>query len=174
VEDWSRIVAQHSQAAWQLAYRMLGNEADAADCLQEAFAVAVRLSRRQPVRSWAGLLRRVVTMQALDRLRQRVRRRRFDGVADLPEIPDPASGPVEQAQAGELAESLRKALAQLPTQQAAVFCLRFLDDRTYEQIAELLSLETTHVGVLLHRARAALRELLAVQDARDKAEVRHD
>ena len=55
---------------------------------------------------------------------------------------------------------LRKALAQLPTQQAEVFCLRSINDLSYREIAGQLDLKTSAVGVLLHRARSRLRELL--------------
>ena len=49
----------------------------------------------------------------------------------------------------------------MPSQQAEVFCLRHLNDLAYEEIAAEMKLEPNHVGVLLHRARAKLRTLLA-------------
>jgi RNA polymerase sigma-70 factor (ECF subfamily) len=55
---------------------------------------------------------------------------------------------------------LRKALAQLPPQEAQVFCLRYLNDMSYRQIAKQLNIKTNAAGVLLHRARAKLRQYL--------------
>jgi RNA polymerase sigma-70 factor (ECF subfamily) len=75
------------------------------------------------------------------------------------------SDPSQEAEALELAERLRTALAQLPPQQANVFCLSCLDQLSYREIAERLKLSTSAVGVLLHRARGRLRELLAPVDA---------
>jgi len=72
-----------------------------------------------------------------------------------------AAGPVENAEAVELASCLRLALARLPQQEAEVFYLRCLEDMTYQEIAAHLGLEVNAVGVALHRARARLRELLA-------------
>jgi RNA polymerase sigma-70 factor (ECF subfamily) len=160
--DWPRLVQEEGPHLWQAAFRLLGNHADAADCVQEAFTQALELSRREAVRSWGGLLRRLVTVQGLHRLRCRYREsaRTEVLVADCPAFSaDP--GPVQTAEAAELAQDLRKALASLSEQEAAVFCLRCLEDLSYQEIADQLQLEVNTVGVTLHRARARLRELLA-------------
>ena len=68
--------------------------------------------------------------------------------------------PEPQAEATELTERLRAALAELPEQQARVFCHRWLDGLSYEQIAEQLDVDANSVGVLLHRARRQLQRLL--------------
>ena len=66
--------------------------------------------------------------------------------------------PSQQAQHNELAEGLRISLSKLPSQEAQVFCLRYLNDMSYQQIANELGIKTNAAGVLLHRARAKLRE----------------
>ena len=152
VEDWPGIVAGCGDEAWRAAYRLLGNEADASDCLQDAFTAAVVVARRQQVLSWPALLRRLVTARALDRLRKRLRRRTANlGPADET-LTDRSPGPLRQVQLAEQAARLREALAQLPPQQAAVFCMRMLDDLSYEQIAEALGISASNAGVLLYRA----------------------
>jgi RNA polymerase sigma factor (sigma-70 family) len=49
-------------------------------------------------------------------------------------------------------------LTELPPRQAQAFCLRYLNDMSYRQIAKELGIKTNAAGVLLHRARAKLRE----------------
>ena len=68
---------------------------------------------------------------------------------------------MEHAEAAELALGLRQALARLSSQEAEVFCLRCLEECTYQEIADQLCIEPNAVGVILHRARSRLRELLA-------------
>ena len=122
---------------------------------------ALDVSRRQRVRNWAGLLQRLATMRALDRLRHRIRdAARQDDLSDWSAVASPNPGPVQQAQAAELSARLRRAIAQLPDQQAEVFCLRYLNDLDYRQIGRQLGIKTSTVGVSLHRARRRLRELL--------------
>lgn len=80
-------------------------------------------------------------------------------------------GPVEEAQAAELAARLRRALAELPDQQAEVFCLRCIEQRSYREIGQQLGLKTSAVGVLLYRARGRLRVLLSGNVGSGDAEI---
>lgn len=174
MEDWSEIVALHGQALWRTAFRLLGNQSDAADCVQEAFALAVKISRRQPVRNWPALLRRLGTTQAVEMLRRRVRQRKHFESAELADVKDPAPGPADFAQAAESAEALRKALARLPRQQAVVFTLRFIEGMGNDEIAESLGLTANAVGVLIHRARSGLRQLMAATAGAGESQVQHE
>jgi len=159
--NWSEIVEQHETMVWRTAYRLLNNEADAADCFQRTFVSALELARKEPIRNWPALLKRLVTARALERLLQR-------GREDHRQTSLPASGsadaraadPLQAAEASELAEHLRLALADLDPRQAQVFCLVRLEGFTYHEIAEQIGVTVNHVGVLLNRARTILRERL--------------
>ena len=161
--DWQKIVDRHGGAVWQTAYRLLGNHEEAADCWQETFLGALELSRRQEVRNWRAVLTRICTRRAVDQLRRRLRSvGRYAALPDTATVASPNPGPVEAAQAAELATRLRLAVASLPAQQAEVFCLRCLSELSYRDIARQLGIKTSAVGVLLHRARLRLRDLLSV------------
>lgn len=162
MDDWQAILTEHRDAVWRRAYRLLGNEADAADCFQDTFAAAVAVAGREPVRNWRGLLVRLATCGALAILRRRTRRGR-DRVygVDLSAVVGSEAGPDERAQQAELAEHVREAIALLPGRQGEVCCLRYLDELTCEEIASQLDLRENNVRVLLHRARSRLRALLA-------------
>ena len=86
-------------------------------------------------------------------------------MADPATVLSREANPGQEAEASELAERLRAALAQLPPEQANVFCLSCLDQLSYREIGGRLGLTTSAVGVLLHRARGRLRELLVPVDA---------
>ena len=174
VIDWQSIVNKHAAVVWQTAYRLLGNGADAADCFQETFVSAMEISRRQKVRNFPALLARLATTRAIDQLRRRVRRLQvISADADLSSVPSNNPGPAQQAQTQELAGRLRASISQLPPLESQVFCLRYLNDMSYRQIAKELGIKTNAAGVLLHRARAKLRQALepSSRDNRDKSEV---
>ncbi len=159
--DWDRLVEQHGRAVWRTAYRLLGSAEDAQDCLQETFLSALEISRRERVRNWPGLLRHLATARALDRLRGRARQaERRERVGDLRALSGSHTNPVHMIEAAELASRLRDALVRLPTRQAEVFALRFLEEMSYREIADTLGLKENAVGVLLHEARERLRVLL--------------
>jgi RNA polymerase sigma-70 factor, ECF subfamily len=160
--DWSEIVRRDGPLVWRTAWRLLGCDADAADCFQRTFLEAIDLARRETVRSWPALLQRLATARALDQLRVRRRHRnRSEPDSPVSELPGRNPGPSQQAEAAELAARLREALAKLPARQAEVFCLCTVDGLSYAEAAERLGLEPGGVGALLHRARKELRWRLA-------------
>lgn len=157
--DWQVIIEEHGQNVWWTAYRLLGNRADAADCFQETFVSALKFCRRQRVRNFSALLTRLATARAIDQLRRRFRRANFEsGLAELPDVQNANPGPAQAAQQQELTDSLRELLSELPPHEAQAFCLRYLNDMSYRQIADELGVTTNAAGVLLHRARAKLKE----------------
>lgn len=169
--DWNAIVEQYGGLVWATACRLVGNRADAADCFQETFLAAVKVSRKQTVRDWPILLRHLATARALDVLRARHRRQgRLDSLADPDATVSREAGPPLVAEAADLADRLRTALTQLPPEQAEVFCLSCLEDLSYREIGQRLKVSTNNVGVLLYRARGRLRELLIPVDAGSDSE----
>ncbi len=172
VVDWNIIIKEHGPVVWQTAYRLLGNDADAADCFQETFVCALEVSRRQRVRSFPALLIRLATTRAIDQLRRRFRHERigtnghnqFEGPNNNPD-------PAQYVQQQELAAKLRIALTQLPLQEARIFCMRYVNDMTYRHIANELGITTTAAGVMLHRAKTKLRRFFKASTKERKSEV---
>ena len=152
--DWNAIVTDHGPLVWRVAFRLLGNEADAADCFQRTFVSAMEAA---DVKHWPALLRRVATARALEQLRDRYRRTRAGPLPDVP-LPDfRAADPLDSASAGELAQRLREALGRIDPRQAEVFCMACLHGYAHPEIAAELGITANHAGVLLNRARTALR-----------------
>jgi RNA polymerase sigma-70 factor (ECF subfamily) len=159
VIDWQAIIKEHGPAVWQTAYRLLGNDADAADCFQETFVSALEVCRRQRVRNFSALLARLATTRAIDQLRRRCRRSRYSANPDgWAVVHDESPCPSQRVQDRELAGRVRQLIGQLPPQEAQAFCLRYLNEMSYREIANELGINTNAAGVLLHRAKARLRE----------------
>lgn len=159
--DWDGIIDREGPAVWRTVRRLLTRRADAEECFQETFLAALELWRRQPVRSPRAALQRLATARAIDRLRHRYRAAAHLSGEPPSALPDAAPSPPERAAAAELAEALRAALAQLPAKQSDAFCLHCLEGYSYLEVADALGESVDNVGVLLHRARQRLRELLA-------------
>jgi RNA polymerase sigma-70 factor (ECF subfamily) len=142
-------------------YRLVGREADAADCFQNVFVSALEYARKQTVENWPALLQRLATARSLECLRRRYRTSdRMTGPLESDPADSREDGPASEAAGRELAAELRQALAEIDERQSQVFCLSCLDGRTYREIAEQLGVTVNHVGVLLNRARSELRERL--------------
>ena len=159
--DWDAVVSQHVGIVQRTVYRLVGNHADAWDCIQETFLEAVKIDRREPVRNWPALLRHLATARALDLLRVRCRQRnRLGPEADPAQAISREPGPSSSAEASELADRLRAAVGQLPRRQAQVFCLSCFEQMASEEVAERLGISPTATRMLLSRARRRLQRLL--------------
>jgi RNA polymerase sigma-70 factor, ECF subfamily len=155
--SWDAIVSDYAPVLLRLTCRILGPGPDAEDAVQEAFLEGFRVSRNETVDNWGGLLRRVAVNRSLDRLR---RRRNIEPL-DVRETAGRGQSPEQAAIAKELMGRLREAITRLPPQQTAVFCLRYFEEMTYNQIAETLGIEEGAVGTALNKARHRLQGYLA-------------
>lgn len=165
--DWQSIVNEHSRLVWRISYRLLGNDADAADCFQETFISAMKTVQNGRVRSFPALLSHLASARAIDQLRQRMSRSKWQVRMDnLPDIESSDPGPSQQAEKNELAENLRIALARLPSKEAEVFYLNCFEGLSYRQIAAQIGIKKNAVGVYVHRARQKLRQILQETEKR--------
>jgi RNA polymerase sigma-70 factor, ECF subfamily len=159
--DWEAVVSQNVATVRRTVYRLVGNHADAWDCIQETFLEAVKIDRREPIRNWPALLRHLATARALDLLRMRSRQRKQDDPdADPAQAISREPSPSGHAEAHELADRLRAAVGQLPRRQAEVFCLTCFEQMSGEEVAERLVISPTAARMLLSRARQRLERLL--------------
>jgi RNA polymerase sigma-70 factor (ECF subfamily) len=175
--------ARHRSLLFTVAYEMLGSALDAEDVVQETWLRWADVDHAE-VRDPRAYLVRIVTRQALNRLRT-LARRREEYVGEW--LPEPlATGPDVAADV-ELAESVSIAmltvLETLGPAERAVFVLREVFDMPYDEIAEAVGKSPSAVRQIAHRARdhvAARRPRMPVsateqQEAVDRflAAVRH-
>jgi RNA polymerase sigma-70 factor (ECF subfamily) len=116
--------------------------------------------RVENVQAW---LYTVCRRRALDVLRKETRMKTLnDGAAAVCECPLP-SQPAAMEQA-ETESQMLQILADLPDNQQEVVRLKFQDNLSYRDIAEVTGLTVSNVGYLLHTAVKRLREQLVVSD----------
>jgi len=159
--DWDELVRREGPVVWRTIYRLVHNQADADECMQETFVAAVKYSHHQPVGNWQALLKRLAVARAVDCIRLRLRRTRREETTDVATIATTVTAPHERAEAAELAGALRWALAQVPARSAEVFCLYELEGWSYQEIGDHFSMSSSAVGVQLHRLRQKLQKLLS-------------
>lgn len=159
---------RHRAPAYRVAYRLLGNEADALDAVQEGFVkVLTHLAGFQGRSSFKTWLLRVVSNAALDLGRQRGRRQAIS--LDAPEAAEserPSSGaddPAGGLERADLRRLLDRALAALPDAQRCTFVLHADAGLSYREVADVLGISIGTVMSRLFYARQKLRAYLAEQ-----------
>ncbi|MFG2347921.1 RNA polymerase sigma-70 factor [Streptomyces phaeochromogenes] len=164
----------HRSLLFTVAYEMLGSAADAEDVLQESWLRWADVDRSQ-VRDARAYLVRVVTRQALNRLRT-LSRSREEYVGEW--LPEPLLTSPDVAEDVELAESVSIAMLTVletlgPTERA-VFVLREVFEMPYGEIAEVVGKSAATVRQIGRRARehvAARRPRVRVSRSEQQAVV---
>ncbi|WP_066943538.1 RNA polymerase sigma-70 factor [Microtetraspora fusca] len=154
VDSATEAFVAHRNLLFTVAYEMLGSAADAEDVLQETWLRWVDVDLAT-VREQRAYLVRVVTRQALDRLRALGRRKEsYVG----PWLPEPLLTAPDVAEDVELAESVSMAmllvLETLAPTERAVFVLREVFGLEYDEIAEAVDKSPAAVRQIAYRARA--------------------
>ena len=141
---------------YRVAYRLLGDRAEAEDVTQEALARAYARWRRihDHAAPWVA---RVAANLALDLLRAKGRRTQIE----LP--PDVASAGAERAALDRM--ELARLLESLPKRQREVVVMRYLADRSEADTAEALGTSVGSVKRHAHRGLATLRSAWVGLDA---------
>jgi RNA polymerase sigma-70 factor (ECF subfamily) len=151
------IFRQYHGQVFSAAYRVTGSAHDAEDVLQTVF---VRLLKRQDdidlQPSPGAYLHRAAVNAAVDLMRSRSRNRSVpldDGSGEPLPLESNSPQPDRLQHDRELRRGLRQAILGLTPKNAEIFMLRFLEGVSNSEIAELLGMTQTAVGVALHRAR---------------------
>jgi RNA polymerase sigma-70 factor (ECF subfamily) len=164
-EALDELFRRYRLLAYRVAFRLLGNEADALDAVQEGFVKALtHLSSFQGRSTFKTWLLRVVSNASLDLGRQRGRREFLsldsgDSDDDRPQpscLTDPATG-LERA---DLRTLLDQALASLPDAQRRTFILHVDGELSYREVSDALGISIGTVMSRLHYARQKLRAFL--------------
>lgn len=165
------IVREHTPRMLTTARRLLNDEAEAQDSVQEAFLNAFRgIDRFEEKAALGTWLHRIVINAALQRLRTRRRRAEesiepllpeFDGNGCRLEPSWKFSQSVEQiVQQKHLCELVISKIQELPESHRAVLLLRDIEELDTNEVAAILDISAGAVKTRLHRARAALKKLL--------------
>jgi RNA polymerase sigma-70 factor (TIGR02957 family) len=162
----------HRGLLFTVAYEMLGSATDAEDVVQETWLRWADVDRTE-VRDPRSYLVRIVTRQALNRLRS-VSRRREDYVGEW--LPEPVLTGPDMADDAVLAENVSIALLTvletLGPVERVVFVLHEVFETPYDEIAEVVGKTPAAVRQIAHRARghvAARRPRMQVDRAQQEA-----
>lgn len=156
-EAFDGLVALHQDRVFNLAYRVLGNREDAADVQQETFLNAWRsLSRFRREASFATWLHRIAVNLCLCRKR----RRNWNEPSYSDEVLTDQAGPPE-GDRSDTAIIVRKTLMGLPRHYRAFIALREIEERSFEEIAQVMGCSVQSARMRASKARKILRERLA-------------
>lgn len=161
------LFGRYRQIGYRVAYRLLGNEPDALDAVQEGFVKALThlgtFHRRSSFKTW---LLRVVSNAALDLGRQRSRREmRSLDLSETSEkenhVPLTWENPGLNLERADVRRLIQQALDTLPVAQRQTFVLHAEAELSYREVADVLGISIGTVMSRLYYARQRLRTVLS-------------
>jgi RNA polymerase sigma-70 factor (ECF subfamily) len=183
-EAFRVLVERYQGRAYGLALRVMGDDEQARDVVQDAFLKAYRsLDRFEGRSSFYTWFYRVVMNLCIDAKRRQPPGRMVEWdeghalqapVGTGFDAVDPAhqqeSGPAGNLERAELRETLQRAIEALPDDARQTLMLREVDGLSYSEIAKLLGIPKGTVMSRLHHARRRVRALLAEQGVDESGE----
>jgi RNA polymerase sigma-70 factor (ECF subfamily) len=166
VDAFNELVLAYQHQVYNLAYRIIGDPASAADATQDAFISAYQSLSRFRGGSFKSYLLRIVTNRCYDELRRRKRRpvTSFEDV-EIDEDANPmlvngGENPEEYAERQEMADVIQAGIETLPPDQRVALVLSDVQGMSYQEIAEVTEVALGTVKSRLARARSKLRDYL--------------
>ena len=165
---FDELVIRYRQKVFRLAYRILRNEDDAAETLQDTFLSAYRgIKRFKQESTFSTWLYRIATNASLMRFRKRrdnlVSLEQSQNDSDDAEplaIADWSKQPLQDLLDSETRSQMEESIEKLPVQLRTVFILRVIEELPNDEVGQILQLTGAAVKSRLHRARILLRERL--------------
>jgi RNA polymerase sigma-70 factor, ECF subfamily len=157
---------RHRDAAYGVAYRLVGSREDALDVVQESFIHVMRgiqtFRGQSAFRTW---LLRIVTHASLDYRRWRSLRKTesldAETAAEPPADRPSQRTPLEEAADRDLRQAIDAAFANISEKNRAALVLYAIEGMSYKEIGEVLGISVGTVMSRIFNARQRLRELLA-------------
>ena len=168
-QEFEDLFRRSQRRAYNLAYRLVGNAADAEDVTQDAYVRAWHnFATYDSSRSFEGWLFRIITNRVIDMRRRQKRVPMYsldapiqgedDGQPLAHEFAAPDSDPERIVIGPVIDERLQRALAALPADYRAAILMCDVEQHSYQEIADAMQCAIGTVRSRIHRARVMLRK----------------
>ncbi len=169
---FAELVRRYRNQITNYVYRMTNDYDAAVDLAQETFMrVYAAADRYQTTYAFSTYIYRIATNLAISELRRRKRRRLVsltgffqsqDSSGEMTELDLPDANPLQDVTVveGERRSAVARAIATLPEKYRAPLVLRDVEERSYEEIANILQMSEGTVKSRINRARTFLRDKL--------------
>jgi RNA polymerase sigma-70 factor (ECF subfamily) len=154
---YETLVLRHTGKLFRVAFRITGNEADAEDVVQEAFLLGYgKLESFESRSDFGTWIYRIAVHCALKKIRGGEQT-----AQDEIQVPDSAAGPDRLLLSGEIGAMQEIAMHSLTPIERTAFVLRYMEDRTCEEIGKALEIAPNAAKQAVFRAVQKLRRRLA-------------
>ena len=168
------LVDRHKRMVFNIAWRMLRNREDAEDAAQEAFLRAFRSMHtfRGEVKfsSWLYQITVNVCLSSVESAHAKQTFVELEEETDEadPHLMDGGLSPEDIVTRGDFGERIRALVGTLPPMYQSVITLYYIEERSYQEVAEILEIPLGTVKTHLHRAKGLLRRSIVEHYRREE------
>ena len=167
-QAYDKLLNKYRNSVYNLVYRMVRDIEEAEDLTQEAFIKAFNsLAQFNEEYAFSTWLYKIATNNCIDFFRKRKLQTlsldkpiKYKDSEIHHEIPDPELNPEKNILASERSSIIREAIETLPEKYYTAIVLRHTEEKSYEEIAEILHLPIGTVKARIFRAREMLNKAL--------------
>ncbi len=158
-EAFGKIYDKYLDTIYRFVSFRVGRREDAEDITEQIFinmfgAIKRYTNNGLPFEAW---IYRIARNKIIDFYRAQKKHVNLD---DVVEIPDKTPTPEDILQSNSSKEEVLRGLEKIPEQYKEIIILKFIEEKTNEEISGILEKPVTHVRVLQHRALQSLRKIL--------------
>lgn len=167
---FSQLIKKHINKLYNLCYRLTGDENEAKDLSQEVFLQAFKAIKEfreeASFSTWLYRISRNIWINKYKRS-QKVKFVSLDKPIKVGEdelarqIPDPKATVDQDLAKEEMEKAIQKAIATLKPEHRITIILRYMENKSYEEIAEICKCSLGTVGSRLTRAMKEMKNLLS-------------
>lgn len=159
--DYSIIVNRYKNKAFSMLRRMLKNEFDAEEILQDCFLKAYKsLSVFKGEAKFSTWFYRIVYNTALTKLSSQKRKTESEMTSVEDHFYLESAYGSNEIEKTNMNEFIHELISKLPERYSAVITMFYLNEMTIDEISEVMGITVSNVKVMLHRSRNALRDLI--------------
>ncbi len=159
--DYAILVDRYKNKAFSLLKRMLKDEMDAEEILQDSFLKAYKaLPAFKQEAKFSTWFYRIVYNTALTKLSTKKRKieKEMSSIDDHLDLKSGDNGIISERK--NTSEFITRLVAKLPEKSASVITMFYLNEMSCEEISEVMNTTVNNVKVILHRSRNALKDLI--------------
>ena len=163
--DYAIIVDRYKNKAFSLLKRLLKNEQDAEETLQDCFLKAYNsLSNFKGEAKFSTWFYRIVYNTALTKISSKKRKTENQMTSVEDHFNLKSDYDFRSSERKDISIFISDLVNQLPERFATVINLYYLNEMSCEEISEILEISVSNVKVILHRSRNALKDLIVEKD----------
>lgn len=163
--DYTIIIDRYKNKAFSLVKRILKNEMDAEEVLQDCFIKAYNgLNGFKQEAKFSSWFYRIVYNTAISKVTAKGRKIEKESSSLQDHFNLESNDDFRATESADLSSFINSMLEMLPANYSSVLSLFYLNEMSCEEISEVMNISVPNVKVMLHRSRNALREIVIKKD----------